>query len=99
MPPPLLKGRKKEDLGIYRLVCPLSMHGKITQTNILQPFKNNRVISRSQSEFAKNNSGKILPSFFDKVTRLVDCGNAVGKEYQHFSKLSASSMASLRIKP
>ena len=55
--------------------------------SVCKHLENNAVITRSQHGFFKNKSCQTnLISFFDPVTSLVDCGNAVDIIYLDFSK-------------
>ncbi|KAK4821235.1 hypothetical protein QYF61_016534 [Mycteria americana] len=73
---PIYKKGQKEDPGNYRPVSLTLVLGKDTQ-----------VIRPSQHGFRKGRSCLTnLISFYDKVTRLVDEGNAVGVVYLDFSK-------------
>ena len=88
---PIFKKGKKEEPGNYRPVSLTSIPGKIFEQiikkSVCKHLENNAVITRSQHGFVKNKSCQTnLISFFDRVTSLVDCGNAVDIIYLDFSK-------------
>ena len=88
---PIFKKHKKEEPGNYRPVSLASIPGEILEqiikNSICKHLENNAVITRSQHGFVKNKSCQTnLISFFDQVTSLVNCGNAVDRIYLDFSK-------------
>ncbi|GAB0181455.1 mitochondrial enolase superfamily member 1 [Grus japonensis] len=85
------KKSQKEDLGNYRCVSLTLVLGKVMEQIILSAItwhvQDNQVIRPSQHGFMKVRSCLInLISFYDKVTRLVDEGEAVDVVYLDFSK-------------
>ncbi|KAK4827457.1 hypothetical protein QYF61_018178 [Mycteria americana] len=88
---PIYKKGRKEDLGNYRPVSLTSVSGNVMEQIILSAImwhvQHNQVIRPSQHGFMKGRSCLTnLISFYDKVTRLVDEGKAVGVVYLDFSK-------------
>uniref|UniRef100_A0A670JFS2 Reverse transcriptase domain-containing protein n=1 Tax=Podarcis muralis TaxID=64176 RepID=A0A670JFS2_PODMU len=88
---PIFKKGKREDPNNYRPVSLTSIPGKILEQIIKQTvcehLERNAVITNSQHGFLKNKSCQTnLISFFDRITSLVDEGNAVDVVYLDFSK-------------
>ncbi|KAK4816200.1 hypothetical protein QYF61_012665 [Mycteria americana] len=88
---PIFKKGWKEDPGNYRPVSLISVPGKLMEQIILSAItrqvENNQEIKPSQNGFRKGRSCLTnLISFYDKVTRLVDEGEAVDVVYLDFSK-------------
>uniref|UniRef100_A0A670HPH4 Gypsy retrotransposon integrase-like protein 1 n=1 Tax=Podarcis muralis TaxID=64176 RepID=A0A670HPH4_PODMU len=88
---PIFKKGKREDPNNYRPVSLTSIPGKILEQIIKQTvcehLERNVVITNSQHGFLKNKSCQTnLISFFDRITTLVDEGNAVDVAYLDFSK-------------
>uniref|UniRef100_A0A670IJS6 Reverse transcriptase domain-containing protein n=1 Tax=Podarcis muralis TaxID=64176 RepID=A0A670IJS6_PODMU len=88
---PIFKKGKREDPNNYRPVSLTSIPGKILEQIIKQTvcehLERNAVITNSQHGFLKNKSCQTnLISFFDRITSLVDEGNAVDVAYLDFSK-------------
>uniref|UniRef100_A0A670K9H8 Reverse transcriptase domain-containing protein n=1 Tax=Podarcis muralis TaxID=64176 RepID=A0A670K9H8_PODMU len=88
---PIFKKGKREDPNNYRPVSLTSIPGKILEQIIKQTvcehLERNAVITNSQHGFLKNKSCQTnLLSFFDRITTLVDEGNAVDVAYLDFSK-------------
>uniref|UniRef100_A0A670HT18 Reverse transcriptase domain-containing protein n=1 Tax=Podarcis muralis TaxID=64176 RepID=A0A670HT18_PODMU len=88
---PIFKNGKREDPNNYRPVSLTSIPGKILEQIIKQTvcehLERNTVITNSQHGFLKNKSCQTnLISFFDRITSLVDEGNAVDVAYLDFSK-------------
>ncbi|GAB0182073.1 mitochondrial enolase superfamily member 1 [Grus japonensis] len=77
----------REDPGNYRPVSLTSVPGKIMEKIILVQLKNNAIIRHSQHGFTKGKSCLInLISFYDKVTHLMDEGNAGDVVFLDFNK-------------
>uniref|UniRef100_A0A670JXF3 Reverse transcriptase domain-containing protein n=1 Tax=Podarcis muralis TaxID=64176 RepID=A0A670JXF3_PODMU len=88
---PIFKKGEREDPNNYRPVSLTSIPGKILEQIIKQTvcehLERNAVITNSQHGFLKNKSCQTnLISFFDRITSLVDEGNAVDVAYLDFSK-------------
>ncbi|KAK4825920.1 hypothetical protein QYF61_003415 [Mycteria americana] len=88
---PIYKKGQKEDLGNYRPVSLTSVLGKVLEqiilSSIMWHIQDNQVIRPSQHGFMKGRSSLTnLISFYDKVTHLVDEGEAVDGVYLDFSK-------------
>ncbi|KAK4808042.1 hypothetical protein QYF61_017062 [Mycteria americana] len=88
---PIYKKGRKEDVGNSRPVSLTSLPGKLMEQIILSAItrhvEHNQGIKPSQHGFRKGRSCLTnLISFYDKVTRLVDEGKAVGVVYLDFSK-------------
>uniref|UniRef100_A0A670KJT9 Reverse transcriptase domain-containing protein n=1 Tax=Podarcis muralis TaxID=64176 RepID=A0A670KJT9_PODMU len=88
---PIFKKGKREDPNNYHPVSLTSIPGKILEQIIKQTvcehLERNAVITNSQHGFLKNKSCQTnLISFFDRITSLVDEGNAVDVVYLDFSK-------------
>ncbi|KAK4829460.1 hypothetical protein QYF61_004678 [Mycteria americana] len=88
---PIYKKGQKEDPGSYRPVSLTSVPGKLMEQIILSAItrhvQDNQVIRPSQHGLMKGRSCLTnLISFYDKVTRLVDEGKAVGAVCLDFSK-------------
>lgn len=73
---------------------------QIIKQDVCEHLENNGVVSSSQHMSAENKSCQTnLISFFDKITNLVDCGNAMETVYQDFNNaLTNSPMISWLIK-
>uniref|UniRef100_A0A670KF32 Reverse transcriptase domain-containing protein n=1 Tax=Podarcis muralis TaxID=64176 RepID=A0A670KF32_PODMU len=88
---PIFKKGKRENPNNYRPVSLTSIPGKILEQIIKQTvcehLERNAVITNSQHGFLKNKSCQTyLILFFDRITSLVDEGNAVDVVYLDFSK-------------
>ncbi|KAK4827998.1 LOW QUALITY PROTEIN: hypothetical protein QYF61_022775 [Mycteria americana] len=88
---PIYKKGRKNNKGNYRPVSLTSVPGKVMEQIILTAItwhvQVKQVIRPSQRGFMKGRSClNNLISFYDKVTRLVDEGKAVGVVYMDFSK-------------
>lgn len=88
---PIFKKGKKDDPNNYRPVSLTSIPGKILEKiikeSICRHLERNDVINNTQHGFLKHKSCQTnLISFFDRVTSLVDEGNAVDVAYLDFSK-------------
>jgi len=88
---PIYKKGQKEDPGNYRPVSLTSVLGKVMEQIILsaitQHVQDNQVIRPSQRGFIKGRSCLTnLISFYDKMTCLVDEGEAVVVDYPDFRK-------------
>ncbi|KAK4832250.1 hypothetical protein QYF61_021602 [Mycteria americana] len=88
---PIYKKGQKEEPGNYRPVSLTLVPGKVMEQMILstmtQHVRDNQVIRPSQHGFMKGRSCLTnLISFCDKLTRLVDEGEAVDVVYLGFSK-------------
>ncbi|GAB0209701.1 mitochondrial enolase superfamily member 1 [Grus japonensis] len=88
---PIHKKGQMEDLDNYRPVSLTLVPGKVMEQIILSAIKqhvqDNQVIRPSQHGFVKGRSALTnLISFYDKVTCLVDEGNAVDVVYLDFSR-------------
>ncbi|CAM5124933.1 unnamed protein product [Natator depressus] len=87
----IYKKRNKGNPGNYRPVSLTSVPGKIMEQiikeSICKHLEDNKVISNSQHGFVRNKSCQTnLIAFSDKVTSLVDSGEAVDVVYLDFSK-------------
>ncbi|XP_075779238.1 uncharacterized protein LOC142827520 [Pelodiscus sinensis] len=88
---PIYKKGNKNNPGNYRPVSLTSVPGKIMEQVIKEiickHLEGNKVIGNSQHGFVKNKSCQTnLIAFFDKITSLVDKGEAVDVIYLDFSK-------------
>ncbi|KAK4825221.1 hypothetical protein QYF61_025493 [Mycteria americana] len=87
---PIYKKSRKEDLGNYRPVSLTSLPERVIEQIILSAItwhvQDNQVIRPSQHGFMKGRSLTNLISFYEKVTHLVDEGEAVDVVYLDFSK-------------
>ncbi|CAM5157187.1 unnamed protein product [Eretmochelys imbricata] len=87
----IYKKGNKDNLGNYRPVSLTSAIGKIMEQIIKQSIckhlEDKKVINNSHHGFVKNKSCQTnLIAFFDRVTSLVDRGEAVDVVYLDFSK-------------
>ena len=90
---PIFKKGWKDDPGSYRPISLTSVPGKVMERiisgTIMDQLKVNQGIRPSQHGFMNGRSCLTnLISFYDKVTRLVDEGQAVDVVYLDFSKAS-----------
>ena len=88
---PIFKKGRKDDPGSYRPISLTSVFGKVMERinseTIMDQLKVNQEIRPSQHRFMNSRSCLTnLISFYDKVTRLVDEGQAVDVVYLDFSK-------------
>ena len=88
---PIFKKGRKNDPGSYRPISFTSVPGKVMERiisgTIMDQLKVNQRIRPSQHGFMNGRSCLTnLISFYDKVTRLVDEGQAVDVVYLDFSK-------------
>ena len=88
---PIFKKGQKDDPGSYRPISLTSVPGKVMERiisgTIMDQLKVNQGIRPSQYGFMNGRSCLTnLISFYDKVTRLVDEGQAVDAVYLDFSK-------------
>ena len=88
---PIFKRGRKDDPGSYRPISLTSVPGKVMERiisgTIVDQLKVNQRIRPSQHGFTNGKSCLTnLISFYDKVTRLVDEGQAVDVVYLDFSK-------------
>ena len=88
---PIFRKGQKDDPGSYRPISLTSVPGKVMERTILgtimDQLKVNQGIRPSQHGFTNGRSCLTnLISFYDKVTRLVDEGQAVDVVYLDFSK-------------
>ena len=88
---PIFKKGRKDDPGSYRPISLTSVPGKVMEQiisgTIMDQLKVNQGIRPSQHGFTNGRSCLTnLISFYDKVTRLVDEGQAVDVVYLDFSK-------------
>ena len=88
---PTFKKGRKDDPGSYRPISLTSVSGKVMEQiisgTIMDQLKVNQGIRPSQHGFTKGRSCLTnLISFYDKVTQLVDEGQAVDVVYLDFSK-------------
>ena len=88
---PIFKKGWKDDPGSYRPISLTSVSGKVMERiisgTIMDQLKVNQGIRPSQHGFMNGRSCLTnLISFFDKVTRLVDEGQAVDVVYLDFSQ-------------
>ena len=89
---PIFKKGQKDDPGSYRPISLTLVSGKvmerITSGTIMDQLKVNQGVRPSQYGFMNGRSCLTnLISFYDKVTRLVDEGQAVNVVYLDFSKV------------
>ena len=88
---PIFKKGQKDDPSSCRPICLTSVPGEVTERiisgTIMDQLKVNQGIRPSQHGFMNGRSCLTnLISFYDKVTRLVDEGQAVDVVYLDFSK-------------
>lgn len=88
---PIFKKGNKVEPGNYRPVSLTSIPGKLLEQvikqHVCQHLDENAVINQSQHGFVTNKSCQTnLNSFYDRITKWVDQGNAVDVVYLDFSK-------------